>query len=111
MRPVGIVAAFALGCLGSALGTLKLGPSRLISPDMLRPHLFIGDSVKRHPLATTSRGRIRRAFQLYWLDVFVIVAVCAVTMSALMRWPDKAVPEIAIPVAFLITFMMWRARY
>jgi len=29
-------------------------------------------------------------------------------IGALMRWPDEAVPDIAIPAALLIAFFSWR---
>jgi hypothetical protein len=54
------------------------------------------------------RRAIRNCYD--WLDVLVTVALFAVSMSALMRWPDKFPADIAIPTAFLIAFMLWRER-
>ena len=52
-----------------------------------------------------TRLRLRRAFRLHWQDVLVAVAAILVAFSALMRWPDKALADVAIPAALLIVFL------
>ncbi len=58
-----------------------------------------------------NRRRIRVIRNCYdWLDVLFTVAIVAVSISALMRWPDRFLADLAIPAAVLIVFMMCRAR-
>jgi hypothetical protein len=41
-------------------------------------------------------------------DVLVAAALLAVMISAVLRWPDKVLADVAIPTAFLIAFVVWR---
>jgi hypothetical protein len=45
-----------------------------------------------------------------WVDAMIVMALFAVMVSAIIRWPEKLVADIAIPTAFLIAFIMWRER-
>jgi hypothetical protein len=49
-------------------------------------------------------------FRVYWRDSLVVLALVAVMVSALIRWPDKILADVAISVAFLIAFMMCGGR-
>jgi len=42
--------------------------------------------------------------------MLIFAALFAVMISALLRWPDKAVADVAFPMAFLVTFVWWRDR-
>ena len=61
-------------------------------------------------LSLRNRRRLRRVFRYELVDVLVIVAVSMVTMTALMRWPDKYIADGALPGAFLIAYIVWRIR-
>jgi hypothetical protein len=58
-------------------------------------------------------GRRRRRHIILgfrWVDILIVLALLAVTVSALLRWPDKVLADVAIPTAFLIAFVLWRER-
>jgi len=42
--------------------------------------------------------------------MLIFVALFAVMISALLRWPDKAVADVALPMAFLVAFIWWQKR-
>jgi hypothetical protein len=42
--------------------------------------------------------------------MLILAAVFAVMVSAVFRWPDKVLADIALPTAFLVAFMWWRER-
>jgi hypothetical protein len=44
------------------------------------------------------------------MDMLIFMALFAVMISAILRWPDKVVADIALPTAFLIAFVLWRER-
>jgi hypothetical protein len=54
------------------------------------------------------RRWLRRTFRVRWQDILVVLALVVVVISALYRWPDKILADVAIPVAFLIAFVVWR---
>jgi hypothetical protein len=54
------------------------------------------------------RRRIRLVIPFRWGDALIVMALLAVMVSALIRWPEKFVADIAIPTAFLIAFVVWR---
>jgi hypothetical protein len=54
------------------------------------------------------RRWFRRTFRVHWRDTLVVLALVAVMVSALLRWPDKILADVAIPVAFLIAYLLWR---
>jgi hypothetical protein len=56
------------------------------------------------------RRRIRLGIHFPRIDALIVVALFAVMISALIRWPAKFLADIAIPAAFLIAFMVWRER-
>ena len=43
-------------------------------------------------------------------DLLIAVAVFAVMVTSLVRWPDKIFVDVAIPTAILLAFVVWRAR-
>jgi hypothetical protein len=59
-------------------------------------------------LARNRRRRIRIVIR--WVDALIVIALFAVMVSAILRWPEKLVADIAIPTAFLIAFTVWRER-
>jgi len=54
------------------------------------------------------RRRRRIIIRFRWVDILIVLAVLAVMVSALIRWPDKLLADVALPVAFLIVFVLWR---
>jgi hypothetical protein len=52
--------------------------------------------------------RRRHRIVIRGVDVLVAAALLAVMISAVLRWPDKALADVAIPTAFLIVFVVWR---
>jgi hypothetical protein len=56
------------------------------------------------------RRRFRQVFRVNWTDVLVALALLTVMVSALIRWPDKILVDVALPTAFLILFVLWRER-
>ena len=52
----------------------------------------------------------RRRLFVRWLDLLVALGLFVVMVSALIRWPDKVIADIAIPTAALILLVMWRER-
>ena len=57
------------------------------------------------------RGRRRiTIIRFRWVDILIVLALFAVMVSALIRWPDKILADVALPVAFLIAFVLWRER-
>jgi hypothetical protein len=57
-----------------------------------------------------SRRRIRLVIHFRWVDTLIVMALFAVMVSALIRWPEKFLADIATPTAFLIAFMVRRER-
>jgi hypothetical protein len=56
------------------------------------------------------RRHLRILVRFRATDVVVVIALLAIMLSALLRRPDKAVADVAIPTAFLIAFCWWRER-
>jgi hypothetical protein len=56
------------------------------------------------------RRRLRQLFRVNWTDILVVLALLAVMVNALIRWPDKILVDVALPTAFLILFVVWRER-
>jgi hypothetical protein len=56
------------------------------------------------------RRRLRQFLRVNWTDILVVLALLAVMVSALIRWPDKILVDVALPTAFLILFVVWRER-
>jgi hypothetical protein len=55
-------------------------------------------------------GRCRRIHaRILRGDVLVVVLLVGAAVAACVRWPDKAVAAIAIPMAVLVAFVMWRS--
>jgi uncharacterized membrane protein (Fun14 family) len=54
------------------------------------------------------RPRRRIVIRFHWVDILIVLALFAVMISALIRWPDKILADIALPTAFLIAFVLWR---
>jgi len=52
----------------------------------------------------------RRGIRIRWVDTLVAVALLAVMVSPLIRWPDKFIADVVLPTAFLILFVLWRER-
>jgi hypothetical protein len=50
----------------------------------------------------------RIVIRFRWVDILIALALLAVMISALIRWPDKILADIALPIAFLIAFVLWR---
>jgi hypothetical protein len=44
------------------------------------------------------------------VDALMAAALFAVMVTALIRWPDKIIADVALPSAILIAFVVWRAR-
>jgi uncharacterized membrane protein (Fun14 family) len=56
------------------------------------------------------RRRRRIVIRFRWIDILIVLALLAETISALIRWPDKILADVAFPTAFLIVFVLWRER-
>jgi|HubBroStandDraft_6_1064221.scaffolds.fasta_scaffold59678_1 hypothetical protein len=56
------------------------------------------------------RRRVLLVIRFRWVDALIVMALFAVMVSAILRWPEKLIADIAIPTAFLIAFIMWRER-
>jgi hypothetical protein len=54
------------------------------------------------------RRRARLLIRFRWVDILIFMALLAVMISALIRWPDKALADVALPTAFLVAFVWWR---
>jgi hypothetical protein len=61
---------------------------------------------------TTNMIRRRRRLRILvrWVDMLIFMALFAVMISALLRWPDKVLADIALLTAFLVTWMWWQNR-
>jgi hypothetical protein len=57
--------------------------------------------MRRHPRISI---RIRRG------DILVALVLLACMIGALLLWPDKILADVAIPIALLTTFVVWRDR-
>jgi hypothetical protein len=44
------------------------------------------------------------------VDILCAVALLAVVVASLVRWPDKILADVALPTAILIAFVIWRER-
>jgi hypothetical protein len=64
--------------------------------------------MKQQRFIGMNRRRLRRAIRYDWLDVLVTAAALIGAVTAVTRWPEKVLADIAIPTAFLIAFMVWR---
>jgi hypothetical protein len=53
---------------------------------------------------------MRIIIRFRWVDILIVLALFAVMVSALIRWPDKILADVALPIAFLIAFVLWRER-
>jgi len=42
--------------------------------------------------------------------MLIFAALFAVMISALIRWPDKVLADVALPTAFLVAFVWWQKR-
>jgi hypothetical protein len=51
------------------------------------------------------KGR-RRNF--LWVDALIAIALLAVTIGAIIRWPDEIIADLAIPIAISIALGLWR---
>jgi hypothetical protein len=69
------------------------------------------DSVSAHFLPMNRRRRMLLVIRFRWVDALIVMALFAVMVSAVLRWPEKLIADIAIPTAFLIAFMVWRDRW
>jgi hypothetical protein len=56
------------------------------------------------------RRRRRIVIRFRLTDALMVLALFAVMVSALIRWPDKIIADVALPTAFLIAFVLWRER-
>jgi len=58
------------------------------------------------------KRRRRRRFHIRFgsVDMLCAVALLAVMVASVVRWPDKILADIAIPTAILIAFAIWRER-
>jgi hypothetical protein len=56
------------------------------------------------------RPRRRFVIRFRMTDALIVLALFAVMVSALIRWPDKLLADVALPTAFLIAFVLWRER-
>jgi hypothetical protein len=45
---------------------------------------------------------------IQWTKVAIAAALFAVMASAILRWPDKIIADVAIPTAGLIVVTVWR---
>jgi hypothetical protein len=58
-----------------------------------------------------NRWRRRRIhIRFSGVNILVAVALFAVMVTSLVRWPDKILADVAIPTAILIAFTVWRQR-
>jgi hypothetical protein len=55
-------------------------------------------------------GHRRRRYRIRILrgDVLVVLLLVGAAIAAWVRWPEKAVAAIAIPMAVLVAFVSWR---
>lgn len=56
------------------------------------------------------RRRRRIVIRFRWVDALIVLALLAVMVSAIIRWPDKIIADVALPTAFFIAFVLWRGR-
>jgi hypothetical protein len=54
------------------------------------------------------RRRIHIHIGILRADILVGALLLGMIAGALIRWPEKAVADIAIPMALLIAFVLWR---
>jgi hypothetical protein len=54
------------------------------------------------------RRRIVIHIRFRWVDALMVVTLLTVMVTALIRWPDKILVDVAIPIAILIAFVVWR---
>jgi hypothetical protein len=52
----------------------------------------------------------RRRIRILRGDILVTALLTGGSLCALLRWPDQAVADVAIPVALLILFIEWRRQ-
>jgi|HubBroStandDraft_2_1064218.scaffolds.fasta_scaffold3390576_1 hypothetical protein len=54
--------------------------------------------------------RRRRIIRILRGDILVMALLIGAMLGAWLYWPQKAVADIAIPMALLIAFVEWRRR-
>jgi hypothetical protein len=54
------------------------------------------------------RRQHRYRIVLRWTEVVIAAALFVVMVSAILRWPDKIIADVAIPTAGLIVLFVWR---
>jgi hypothetical protein len=52
--------------------------------------------------------RRRRRIRILRGDILVAALLVGRMIGARLRWPEKAIADVAIPLALLIAFIFWR---
>jgi len=56
------------------------------------------------------RRRMLLVIRYQWVDALIVIVLLATVVGALVRWPDRKLADVAIPIAIVTAFVVWRER-